>query len=328
MAERSNMLVFALGLGAMFSILYVSSIFSEQGHAHHFDDIPTEAKIPQLEAIEIIENDLRAKIPQLQEVNPTHNYYNFSLQKYESDQEYVRYIINKVGYGYSFDHIKQHPELLQLPLRFVHFNGTIYDIDSSTNSFDKICDEPSLTCPMGKFGGAARDRLVYNAEIRWQPPTEEIWYNEGFYIIDAESGKIVWNSIDYEKNRKPMPNVTYGNRTIRQLFEERLDPPVIMHVDIERGASLATNEVGFLPKDTRVTLGIDNKIQWTNRDLVTRTVVSDNSYSNDYTGRFESELIEPNSSFEYTFFATGRYPYHYDIHPWMTGTVEVLEEFS
>lgn len=326
MVGRSNVLVFVLALGALFAILYASSVFSEPGHAH--SSISTEPQISQLRAIEIIDQDLRAKVPDLQETRLIHQLYNFSVQEYESNTEYVEYIMKNVGYGYTFEYVKSNPELLQLPLRFVHANGTVYEVNESAQSFEKICDEPSLVCPMGRFGLFAKDRLVYTAEIRWQPPTKEILYNEGYYIIDAEAGEIVWNSIDHEKNRKPTPSVNFDNKTIAQLFRERLSPPETAFVNIERGASNAENDAGYVPKEIRTTLGIDNKIVWMNNDAVAHTVMSDDGYSNNYAGRFESGRIEPNGTFEYTFFGVGLYPYHCDIHPWMKGTIEVLENFS
>ncbi len=331
MASGSRMLVvFVLGLGAMFSILYVSTIFSNAGHAH-FDNIPTNPNVSQLEAIEIIDNDLKSRVPESHEVRLAFQLFNFSAQEYSAggNNQYVDYR-NKLGYyAWAFSHVKENPELLQMPLMFVHANGTMYSIDESTMTYEKACDEPSPICPMGVTHTiASKDRLVYRAEIMWRPAVSDIPYTEGYYIIDVESGEIVWNTIDYLKNRKSMPNVTYDNRTIKQLIEDRLDPPETARVDIQIGASLESNEVGYKPENIRVTLGIDNTILWTNTDSVAHTVVSDNGYSNDYTGRFESELIEPNHTFEYTFFKTGEYPYHCDIHPWMTGMVEVLENFS
>lgn len=327
MAKVSNMLVFVLGLGAMFAILIASTLFAAPSHAH-FDKIPTEPRITQLQALEIVEKDLKTELPETQEIKLMFQLYNFSSQRYESDSEYVEYI-RKIGYWYAFEHIRDNPEPLQMPLRFVHANGTVYNVDASTNSFEKICDEPSLICPMGRFAEFAMDRLVYQAEIKWEPATEEThYYNEGYYFIDAESGQIVWNSIEYEKNRKPMPNVNFDNKTIAQLFEERLHPPESMHAGILRGASLESRDISYLPEEIRVTLGVDNRVIWTNRDLVAHTVVSDAGHSNGYTGRFESELIEPGETFEYIFFETGEYPYHCDIHPWMTGRIEVLENFS
>jgi plastocyanin len=205
----------------------------------------------------------------------------------------------------------------------------VYNVDQETRSFEKICDEPSLICPMGRFAAFAKDRLVYHAEIRWAPATEETsWFNEGSYFVDAESGKIAWNIIDHERNRKPMPKVNFDNRTIRQLFEARIDPPEVMDADIVRGASVEGSDVSYLPKHIRISLGIDNQIVWTNRDTTTHTVVSDNVYSNRHTGKFESGLIDPNGTYAYTFFDVGKYPYHCTIHPWMTGTVEVMEGFS
>lgn len=321
---RSYLLVAALAFGVVFSLLYAAPLFGREGHAHA--DIPAQPRISQLEAIEIIEKDLRSGMPELQGAKLLYHFYNYSTQV-ESSPGYGRYLAS-IGYGYTFDHIKKNPGFLQLPLRFVHANGTVYNIDEFAGSPEKICDEPSVTCPMGRFGLFAKDRLVYNAEVKWEPATEEIWFNEGFYIIDAESGQIVWNSIDHERNRKPMPNVSFDNKTIAQLFRERLDPPETAHVSIERGASNEDNEIGYVPKEIRTTLGIDNRIVWTNIDSVAHTVVSDNGYASQYTGKFESEAIAPDDKFEYTFFDVGYYPYHCEIHPHMKGGVEVIENFT
>lgn len=181
---------------------------------------------------------------------------------------------------------------------------------------------------MGRRGELARDRLVYNVDVAWQPSIKAIPRTEAYYIIDAESGKIVWNDIIDLRNRTPMPNVNFDNRTIRQMFEEYSNPPETAQIDIQRDASIVDNDRTYLPKDTRVTIGIDSRINWTNRDLVAHTVASDTGYSNDRVGRFESELIERNASYEYTFTEVGKYPYHCDIHPWMVGTIEVLENFA
>jgi plastocyanin len=313
----------------MFSILYLAGLFASPSHAH-FDKIPTEPKITQIQALEIIENDLRNKVPELQETKLSFQLYNFSALEYSAGglNQYADYR-HKLGYyAWPFSHVKGHPELLNMPLMFVHANGTMYRIDESAKTFEKVCEEPSPICPMGVTHTiAAKDRLVHRAELLWRPVTDDIPYSEGYYVIDAESGEIAWNTIDYHMSRKPMPNINFDSKTIRQLLEERVYPPEIAYVDIQRGTSDANSERTYVPKEIRVTLGIDNKIVWKNTDLVAHTVVSDNGYSNPYTGRFESELIEPEETFEYTFFESGEYHYHCDIHPWMLGTVYVVENF-
>lgn len=321
---RSYLLVAALAFGVVFSLLYAAPLFGREGHAHA--DIPIQPRISQLEAIEIIEKDLRSEVPELQGAKLLYHFYNYSMQV-ESSPGYGRYLAS-IGYGYTFDHIKKNPGFLQLPLRFVHANGTVYNIDEFAGSPEKICDEPSVTCPMGRFGIYAKDRLVYNAEVRWEPATEEIWFNEGFYVIDAESGQIVWNSIDHERNRKPMPSVNFDNKTIAQLLKERLSPPETARVVIASGASNPENIEGYQPANSRVTLGIDNRIVWINSDDVPHTVVSDTGYDNSYTGKFESDILVPDSEFEYTFFEIGNYSYHCKLHPWMKGTVEIVENFT
>ena len=127
-----------------------------------------------------------------------------------------------------------------------------------------------------------------------------------------------------------MPNVNFDNRTIKQLLEERLYPPETVFVDIQRGALLERNDVGYKPENMRATLGIDNRIVWKNNDLVMHTVSSSDNqqYYNEYTYQFESGFIEPNDTYEYTFIEAGEYPYHCDIHPWMRGTVTIMEGFS
>ena len=327
MPRRSPALVLALGIGTMFVILYLASLTAEPGRPRG-DIIPTEPRITQLEAIRIIENHLISEIDGIEETRLQFALYNFSSIEYESSSEYREYRHN-LRFGWDIAHVKEHPELLNLPLFFVHANGTSYAVNSTDRSLEKMCDEPSPVCPMGRLATiAARDRLVYGAEIAWLPFDLNALSNHGWYTVDAETGQIVWNNIDYQKNRKPMPNVNFDNRTIRELVEERLYPPETAHVTIQRGALDPNNERPYIPREIRVSLGIDNKIIWKNMDLVPHTVVSDNEYSNSYTGRFESRLIEPENTFEYTFFELGEYPYHCDIHPWMTGTVFAVEGFS
>jgi plastocyanin len=313
-------------------MLYVSIIQSSNRIAHHPHIIPTEPKITQIQAVEAIEQDLHSKFSDIENIKLEMQRYNFSAQEYESggESKYVDYRA-KLGFGWPLSTIKMHPELLNLPLAFIHANRTVYVVNATSHSFEKVCDEPSnTTCPVGRGGeNAARDRLFYRTEVAWysdkNPPSGN---DQGFYMIDAETGQVLWNTIDAEKDRKPLPNVNFGNKTISQILKERTNPPLTIPIDIEYGASLADHNKGYLPKEVRGTLGIDNKAVWTNRDTSVHTVVSDTGYSNQYSGKFESGMISPNSTYSYVFMDFGRYPYHCDIHPWMRGMVDIVESFS
>lgn len=323
---RSYLLVAVLAFGVVFSLLYAAPQLARPGHAH--SDIPTEPKISQLQALNIVEKHVRSEIDGIEEIKLAFFMYNFSDTLYSSDSNYAEYR-SKLRFGWNFTHIKNDPELLGMPLMFVHANGTSYAVNSTNHSYEKVCDEPLPTCPMGRIlTEASRDRLVYRAETAWLPFSQEIPINYGDYAIDAETGEIVWNTIDYERNRKPMPSVNFESKTIAQLFRERLDPPETAQATIVRGASNPDYGQDYLPKEIRVTLGIDNRIVWTNTDVTAHTVVSDDGHASQYTGKFESGTIEPNSTFEYTFFDDGYYAYHCEIHPHMKGAIEVIQNFA
>ena len=74
--------------------------------------------------------------------------------------------------------------------------------------------------------------------------------------------------------------------------------------------------LGFEPSTVKVVIGVNNTVIWMNEDSDWHDVHSD-------TGVFYSGMIQPGSSWTYTFTSSGTYPYHCDPHPWMTGTVIV-----
>lgn len=327
MAGRSLILVMVLGLGVLFSLLSFSTILAgDNGKtAHDPNVIPTEPKISQLQALETVEKQIRLYVKNPEVIKLDYTLYNFSSSEY-GNEEYR----HKLIYGWDVEHIKKYPELLNIPLYFVHANGTTYAINSAGHIFHKVCDQPSPICPMGRtVTDAVRNRLVYYAETAWSPPLPEVPYNYGQYAIDAETGKVAWDGIEYGKNIKPMPNVSFDNKTLSQLFREHANPPQTTNITIERGAAIQSSGKGYLPKETRVTLGIDNKVVWTNSDSLIESVVSDTGYVDKLTGKkFESGQMLPNSMFEFVFTEPGEYSYHAEPHPWMTGKVTVQKPFS
>jgi plastocyanin len=85
------------------------------------------------------------------------------------------------------------------------------------------------------------------------------------------------------------------------------------------GSGPGTNEVwiqnmAFNPLSITVKAG--TTITWTNKDAVSHTVTSNDSF-------FDSGAIPGNGTYTHQFTGTGTLPYHCTIHPAMSGTVVV-----
>jgi len=117
-----------------------------------------------------------------------------------------------------------------------------------------------------------------------------------------------------------------------QLPEEVLNPSEPVKVSIIEGSALPSQQKNFDPKEIRGTLGISNKIIWTNVDTTAHTVTSDNQYTDQISGPFDSidstGLILPQQTYEFTFTIDGEYQYHCEPHPWMTGKVTIVKSFA
>jgi plastocyanin len=116
-----------------------------------------------------------------------------------------------------------------------------------------------------------------------------------------------------------------------QIAEEVLNPAETVKVSIIEGSSQPSQQRNFEPKEIRGTLGINNKIIWTNVDTTAHSVTTDNQYSDQISGPFNSidstGLILPQKTYEFTFTKDGEYPYHCEPHPWMTGKVTIVKSF-
>ena len=116
-----------------------------------------------------------------------------------------------------------------------------------------------------------------------------------------------------------------------QLPEEVLNPPETVKVSIVEGSAQPAQQKNFEPKEIRGTLGISNKVVWTNDDTTAHSVTSDNQYDDQISGPFNSidstGLVLPQKTYEFTFTQDGEYPYHCEPHPWMTGKVIIVKSF-
>ncbi len=74
--------------------------------------------------------------------------------------------------------------------------------------------------------------------------------------------------------------------------------------------------LSFVPQNILVVVGLNNTVTWINNDDAPHT-----SHSN--VPEFDSGIYGVGESFTHTFTRTGTFPYHCDLHPWMTGTITV-----
>lgn len=106
--------------------------------------------------------------------------------------------------------------------------------------------------------------------------------------------------------------------------EEWENPPEKTTIEIAIGSVEREQEDNFLPKEITVILGKNNAIIWTNLDGIIHTVTAE--IGKEFiksTGN--SNFIDPEGEFEFIFLAAGEYTYYCAPHPWMRGTITVLE---
>jgi plastocyanin len=102
---------------------------------------------------------------------------------------------------------------------------------------------------------------------------------------------------------------------------EGVKEPVKVDISIPQGASI--QQIGQIYYDpTDISASIDTTVVWTNNDNAAHTATSGN-LEQGISGEFDSDLIPPGESFEYTFNTADTFDYFCILHPWMKGTVTV-----
>jgi len=105
--------------------------------------------------------------------------------------------------------------------------------------------------------------------------------------------------------------------------EQILNPEKDFIIEIVLGSVIEGNE-NYVPNQSKVLLGISNKVIWKNLDDIAHTVTPDHRASDAYSGDFGSiGVIKPGESYEFLFTETQEIPYHCEPHPWMTGKILV-----
>ena len=94
-------------------------------------------------------------------------------------------------------------------------------------------------------------------------------------------------------------------------------PVVVVQVSIDYGSGTNVNSPGYTPDNVTVVLGVNNTVEWVNRDIMAHTVTA-------VDGSFDSGDMVPNANFTHTFTQAGTYPYLCVYHHWMHGIVIAL----
>ena len=98
-------------------------------------------------------------------------------------------------------------------------------------------------------------------------------------------------------------------------------------ISIIMGSALESQTDNFVPKLVNVQLGVDNLVVWVNDDETPHTVTADHTYSEGYSGKFNSDgVLKAGERYEFLFTEPTELHYHCSPHPWMTGTVIVTKQ--
>jgi len=109
--------------------------------------------------------------------------------------------------------------------------------------------------------------------------------------------------------------------------QEWLEPPEESIIEIVIGSVDQDQNENFIPKEITVKLGINNRVIWKNIDTIIHTVSADSRSEKGFAEEAGAgNFLEPDGGeFSFTFIIPGEYIYHCEPHPWMRGTVIVLE---
>ena len=100
---------------------------------------------------------------------------------------------------------------------------------------------------------------------------------------------------------------------------EEPQEPVITEVSMPQGAAIQQiGQIYYDPQD--ITVPVGTTVVWINNDETIHTVTSGTPEEGP-TGLFDSSVMDPGATFEYTFNSAGVVDYYCIVHPWMIGSV-------
>jgi len=324
MGWHSSLLIIIMAFGVLFSVIYISTLTVKPMRSLME---PIHPNITQIQALDIVFEDARRTHPEVKDLRVYFSQYNFSYADYEQHPENYR------GYQYSLiDNVRNHPELLDLHLAYLHPNGTKYIVDPISGRLEN--NDTSWFLPGYCLVGNTCDRVIYNAfsgrlvYLVDAAPTPDDFSSIVGAWVDADNGQVVWGNEHYQQSIKAMPPRVqiYDNYTVGRTIKQLLNPPQTTDVEIAHSTRSSKNE--FLPDSVRAIFELNNKVVWKNNDSTPHTVTSDYGYFEKISGKFDSGIIEGGKSYQYTFMSEGSYLYHCQIHPFMKGEVSIVPNFS
>jgi len=159
-------------------------------------------------------------------------------------------------------------------------------------------------------------------EEMW-PGTIEISNSTGFVVIDVNpesfpaNGTLIPHAI---VDLPPISDQEVDKFGFNGMFKNLKIIPSVF-VIIPKGAVVEGN-ISLIPEEITVVMGINNTITWINEDDTPHGITSD--YGGE-DGWASPGVLKPGESFSVTFSKSGIFPYHMEPHPWVTGTVIVLD---
>ncbi|MGC1426086.1 MAG: plastocyanin/azurin family copper-binding protein [Nitrosotalea sp.] len=103
--------------------------------------------------------------------------------------------------------------------------------------------------------------------------------------------------------------------------QESADITIVSGAGASANAACVTASNCFSPNPLTVAPG--TTVTWTNTDTVSHTVTSGNPSDNTTGTLFDSGLVKPTKTFQFTFANAGTFNFFCSVHPWMTGQVIV-----
>jgi plastocyanin len=120
-----------------------------------------------------------------------------------------------------------------------------------------------------------------------------------------------------------------GNKKINDSQELLEEIEITTHtVETAMGSYVPGCEISngcYLPQD--ITIRIGDTVQWNNVDTAPHTVTNVNP-ADDSSALFDSSMLESGNSYSFTFNDAGNYDYFCMVHPWMVGSVTVINNIA
>lgn len=110
---------------------------------------------------------------------------------------------------------------------------------------------------------------------------------------------------------------------IQSIPDKVKNPDQTTTIAIVKGSVDQTQTQNFLPKKQSIQLGVDNRIIWQNNDDAAHYVTPVKPFKDAYSGNFGSDAILSGKSYTFLFTQEARIPYYCQVHPWMTGEIDI-----